>query len=177
MLFPHTETRRVALRPAGPEDAPEAYQILFRLGTAGLPVLDTYTKNFGAGLSACFLVHRKDTGEVVGLGTVSDPTPAGHVRIEVHLAGPENAELAGEVHALTANFAFAMWRVRKVYIHRTSPDAGALGFGPDHSAMVRAEAVLPDHTYFHGRLWDVHIFAIHRDDWNAHGVALLKQIV
>ncbi|MFJ5675169.1 GNAT family N-acetyltransferase [Streptomyces sp. NPDC093097] len=177
MLFPHTETGRVALRPAGPQDATEAYRILFQLGAAGLPVLDTFVKNFGEGLSACFLVHRKDTDEVVGLSTVSTATPAGHVQVEVHLAGPEAAALAGDVHALTVNFAFAMWRVRKVYVHRTSPDTGALGFGAAGTDLVRPEAVLPDHTYFHGRLWDVHIFAVHRDDWNTHGVALLKQSV
>ncbi|MFF8791169.1 hypothetical protein [Streptomyces sp. NPDC015125] len=177
MLFPHTETRRVALRPAGSEDAVAAYQILFRLGSAGLPVLDTFVKTFGEGLSACFLVHRKDTDEVVGLSTISPLTPAGHVRIEVHLAGAENHELTGDVHALTAHFAFAMWRTRKVYLHRTSSDISAIGWGDAAAAVLRAEAVLPDHTYFHGRLWDVHIFAIHREDWNPHGAALLKQIV
>ncbi|WP_030615958.1 hypothetical protein [Streptomyces sclerotialus] len=176
MFFPHTETERVVLRPAGAEDAAAAYAVLFRLGVAGLPVLDSFVKTFGEGLSACFLVHRKDTDEVVGLSTVSGTTPAGHVRIEVHLAGDSAAELSGDVHALTANFAFAMWPVRKVYIHRTSPDAGAIGLGAAHAPLVRAEAVLPDHTYFHGRLWDVHIFAVHRDDWDTHGAALLQQI-
>ncbi|MFK0295380.1 GNAT family N-acetyltransferase [Streptomyces sp. NPDC090442] len=176
MLFPHTETDRVHLRPAGPQDAPEAYRILFALGAAGLPLLDAFVKNFGEGLSACFLVHDKDTDEVVGLSTVSTATSAGHARIEVHLAGPAAAELAGDVHALTINFAFAMWRLRKVYVHRTSPDAAALGLGAATADLVRAEAVLPDHTYFHGRLWDVHLLAVHRDDWNTHGAPLLKQI-
>ncbi|GGP72970.1 GNAT family N-acetyltransferase [Streptomyces sp. L500] len=176
MLFPHTGTGRVELRPAGAGDAAAAYGILFRLGTAGLPVLDSYAKTFGQGLSACFLVHRVDTGEVVGLSTLSAPTPAGHMRLEVHLAG-DAGEFSGDVHALTVNFAFAMWRVRKVYIHRTSPDTTGIGFGAEHASLLRPEAVLPDHTYFHGRLWDVHVLAVHRTDWNTHGVELLEQIV
>ncbi|MEU9035205.1 hypothetical protein AB0D45_09855 [Streptomyces sp. NPDC048352] len=177
MFFPHTETRRVALRPAGADDAAAAYEVLLRLGTAGLPVLDVFTQTFGQGLAACFLVRDKDTDEVVGLSTVSAVNPAGHLRIEVHLTGDTAGEISGDVHALTANFAFSMWRTRKVYIHRTSPDIRAIGFGDAHEAMVRTEAILPEQTYFHGRLWDVHVLAIHRDDWNTHGVALLEKIV
>jgi hypothetical protein len=76
MLFPHTESRRIALRPAGIQDAPRAYDILFRLGHAGLPIIDQYVDSFGKGLAACFLVHRKDTGDAVGLSTITSPTPA-----------------------------------------------------------------------------------------------------
>jgi RimJ/RimL family protein N-acetyltransferase len=177
MLFPHTGSRQVELHPAGATDATQAYEILFRLGAAGLPVIDSYTRSFGEGLSACFLVRRKDTGEVAGLSTLSSPTSASHLRMEVHLSTESAEELTRDVHALTANFAFAMWRTRKVYLHRSSPDVAAIGFDDEFAPLVRAEAVLPDHTYFHGRLWDVHVFAIHREDWDIQGVDLLKQIL
>ncbi|MGW4377178.1 GNAT family N-acetyltransferase [Streptomyces albidoflavus] len=177
MLFPHTESRRVSLRPAGAEDAAAAYEILFRLGHPGLPLLDTFTSSFGEGLGACFLVHRKDTGAVVGFATLSSLQAAGHLRMEVSLASETAAEFTTEVHALTANFAFAMWRTRKVYVHLNSPDTSGIGFDGAHASLLTPEAVLPDHTYAHGSLRDVHLFAIHRRDWDTLGVDLLKQIV
>ncbi|WP_164414855.1 GNAT family protein [Streptomyces salinarius] len=177
MLFPYTESRKIELSPAAADDAAQAYEILFRLGAPGLPMIDEFAENFGAGLSACFLVRRKDTEEVIGLSTLSKLHAAGHLHLEVHLAAEAADEFAGEVHALTANFAFAMWRTRKVYLHLPTDDASGTGFGDAAKALLRPEAVLPDHAYFHGRLWDIHILAVHRDDWNTHGVDLLKQIV
>ncbi|MER7109335.1 GNAT family N-acetyltransferase [Streptomyces sp. NPDC000229] len=177
MLFPHTTSRRVSLRPAGAEDAAQAYEILFRLGSPGLPLIDDFVKSFGERLSACFLVHRNDTEEVVGFSTLSTLEAAGHLRMDVSLASETAAEFATDAHALTANFAFTMWRTRKVYVHLTSPDTSGIGFGDEFGSLLRSEAVLPDHAYVHGSLRDVHVLAIHRDDWDTLGVDLLKQIV
>jgi RimJ/RimL family protein N-acetyltransferase len=178
MLFPHTESRRIALRPATAADAPKVYDILFRLGRGALPMIDDFVGSFGRGMAATFLIHRKDTEELVGFSTLSElAPPAGHVRAEVNLIAGQPEEILTEASALTANFAFAMWRIRKVYFHATEASVASLGFGGEHSVLVRPEAVFPDHTYFHGRLWDVHVFAIYRDHWDTHGVDLLKQIV
>ncbi|GAA0821067.1 GNAT family N-acetyltransferase [Streptosporangium amethystogenes subsp. fukuiense] len=176
MLFPYTESRQIELRPAGVKDAAKVYDILFRLGHSGLPVIDRFVDTFGQGLSACFLVHRKDTGEVVGFSTLSELAPAGHLKADVHLAGQPD-EIRMDVVALTVNFAFAMWRTRKVYFHATDPGIENLGFAEPHALMVEAEAVLPRHTYFHGQVLDVHVFAIYREAWDVHGVDLLKHIV
>ncbi|MEV4381656.1 GNAT family protein [Streptosporangium sp. NPDC049644] len=176
MLFPHTESRQIELRPAGVKDAAKVYDILFRLGHSGLPVIDRFVDTFGQGLAACFLVHRKDTGEIVGFSTLSDLSPAGHLRADVHLAGQPD-EIRTDAVALTVNFAFAMWRTRKVYFHAVEAGVESLGFTEPHTAMVEAEAVLPKHMYFHGRVRDVHVFAIYRENWDAHGVDLLKHIV
>ncbi|QFU89750.1 GNAT family N-acetyltransferase [Amycolatopsis sp. YIM 10] len=177
MLFPHTESSRVALRPASVEDAPKAYDILFRLGYGGLPVIDEFTDSFGRGLSACFMLQRADDGEQVGVSTISDLNSAGHVRAEINVGAGQPEEIRVHASALTTNIAFAMWRTRKVYFHTVDPDAGHVGFGPEHSAMVRAEAVLRDYTFFHGRVWDINVFSVYREDWDEHGVDLLKQIV
>jgi hypothetical protein len=75
------------------------------------------------------------------------------------------------------NFAFAMWRLRKVYLHSVDASVAALGFGPGHSSLIRSEALLSDHTYLHGRLWDLNVFAIARDRWDVEGLDLLKQIL
>jgi hypothetical protein len=178
MLFPYTESRRVTLRPAGPGDAAKAYEVLFRSGRGALPTVDRFVESFGRSMAACFLVERKDTGELAGFTTLSDlAQPAGHVRAEVNLLPGQSDEVRADATALTTNFAFAMWRVRKVYFHSTDPSATSLGLDGEHQAMVRTEAVFPDHAYFYGKLWDVHVFAIRRDDWDTRGVDLLKQIV
>jgi hypothetical protein len=211
MLFPYTESRHVELRPAAASDAAAVYDLLFRLGLAGLSMIDTYVEQFGRGKSACFLVHRRDAdggSALVGFSSLSDLTPAGHLQAEVRLLPGSGPDVVAEAHALTTNFAFSMWRTRKVYFHATDPDPAAIGFGarvappqtalpqtpqdalpqtllppagqPDGVAagpLVRAEAVLPAHTFFHGRLWDVHVLAVYREDWDVLGVDLLKQIV
>lgn len=176
MLFPHTESRKIELRPAGVKDAARVYEILFRLGHGGLPLLDRFTESFGRGLSASFLVHRKDSGDVVGFTTLSEPSVAGHLTAEVHLGGQPD-EVRRDAAALTVNFAFAMWRTRKVYFHATDPSPESVGFSGPYAAVVDAEAVLPKHTYFHGRVWDVHVLAIYRERWDEHGVDLVKNIV
>lgn len=177
MLFPYTESRRIALRTASDQDAPRVYDILFRLGRGNLPLIDTFVAAFGRGMSAGFLIQQRDTDDVVGFSSLSELTPAGHILAETHLVAGQSDEVRMDANALTANFAFSMWRTRKVYFHATETDVANLGFGGEHAAMVRTEAVLPDHTYFHGRLWDVHVLAIYRDQWDTHGVDLLKQIV
>ncbi|MFF0744454.1 hypothetical protein ACFYVL_29040 [Streptomyces sp. NPDC004111] len=177
MLFPHTKSRRLALRAAGAEDAAQAYEILFRLGAPGLPLIDDYVKTFGERLAACFLLEDAQSGEVVGLSTLSTLTAAGHLRMEVSLASDRAAEFRTDAHALTANFAFSMWRTRKVYVHLHSADTSPVGFRDGHGPLLRPETVLPEHTFFHGELWDVHVHAIHRADWDTLGVDLLKQIV
>jgi hypothetical protein len=178
MLFPHTDSRRISMRPATAKDAPKIYDILFRSGRAGLPLLDAFVESFGRGLAACFLVTSRETDEVVGFTTLSElAPPAGHVRVEANVAPGQPADVRAEAAALTANFAFAMWRLRKVYLHSTDPSIASLGFGPEHAAMIRNEAVFSDHVYLHGRTWDVNVFAIYREQWDTHGVDFLKQIL
>ncbi|WP_327000786.1 GNAT family N-acetyltransferase [Dactylosporangium sp. NBC_01737] len=180
MLFPHTDSRHVTLRPAAASDATKVYDILFKLGSAALPMIDTYVEQFGRGKSACFLVHRRDADggeELVGFSALGDLAPAGHLRAEVHLLPGLDEDVVTEAHTLTTNFAFAMWRTRKVYFHTTESSPSVIGFGGERSVLVRAEAVLPSHAFFHGRLWDVHVFAVYREDWDILGADLLKQIV
>jgi RimJ/RimL family protein N-acetyltransferase len=177
MLFPHTESRHIALRPARGADAATVYEILFRLGTRPLPMIDAFVEVFGRGLSACFLVVRRDTDEVVGFSTLTDLAAAGHVQADIALSAGQPDEIRTEASALTVNFAFAMWRTRKVYIHTTDPEPASFGIGQERASLLTVEARLPDHTFFHGRLWDVHIVAVHREEWDTHGTDLIKQIV
>ncbi|MGQ0838787.1 hypothetical protein [Actinokineospora sp.] len=177
MLFPHVDSRQILLRPARAKDALLVYEILLRLGRPGLPMVDTFIDSFGQGLSACFLIVRKDTSDVVGVARLAELTMAGHLRAEVDLRTDQSDSIALEAHTLTVNFAFSMWRTQKVYFHSTQPDVSCLGFGVGYAGMVETEAVLRDYTYSHGRTWDVHVFAIQRTHWDSYGVDLVKQIV
>lgn len=176
MLYPHTESEQVVLHPAGESDAADAYGILFQIGYCGLPTIDEYAASFGRGASAVFLVHRKDDDELAGLATISDLNPAGHVKVEVNMAAHQPTALLRDANALCTNFAFSMWRTRKVYFHTTRTSAEALAFGDECSAMIREEAVLRNYVFFHGRTWDVNVFSVLREEWDTHGVELLKRI-
>ncbi|SFX77524.1 GNAT family N-acetyltransferase [Streptomyces atratus] len=176
MLYPHTESGQVVLRPARESDAADAYEILFQIGYCGLPTIDEYVASFGRGASAVFLVHRKGGEELAGLATISDLNPAGHVKVEVNMAADQPIELLRDANVLCTNFAFSMWRTRKVYFHTTRTSAEALAFGDEYSAMIRAEAVLRNYVFFQGRTWDVNVFSVLREEWDEHGVEFLNVI-
>lgn len=175
MLYPHIASKRIRLKPAGRDDAPVAYDILFRGGFGPLPMLDSYVEKFGTGLWACFMVHGRE-GDLLGFSTLSELAPAGHLRAEVHLRLGAPEDVRSEVNALNVNFAFSMWRTRKVYFEVVDPTAARIGFGRHTKAMYE-EAVLPDYVFRHGRLQDVHVISYSRENWEAHGVDFIRQIV
>lgn len=177
MLFPHVESKRVLLRPATAEDGPKVYEILFRSGKSTLPTLEVFLAGFTRGVSAQFLVQRRDTDAIVGYSSLSQLSVAGHVQAGVHTDADQTEGIAADAAALTVNFAFAMWRIRKVYFETHEADLSELGFTGEYATVVREEAVLPDHLYFQGKLWDQHVHAIYREQWDQQGVELLKEIV
>lgn len=176
MLYPHIATRRIRFRPATADDAPTTYDILFRNGRGALPMLDDYVAGFGEGLSACFMIHDVESGELLGFSTLSDLKPAGHLRAEVNLRLGVREDVRSEANALTVNFAFAMWRTRKVYFEVADPALARIGFGSHRKAM-RSEAVLPDYVFLHGKVQDVHVISYSRDDWDVHGLDFLRQVM
>ncbi|WP_218952244.1 GNAT family N-acetyltransferase [Amycolatopsis anabasis] len=177
MLFPHVESKRVLLRPATAEDGPKVYEILFQSGRSTLPTLEVFLQNFSRGVAAQFLVQRRDSDHVVGFSSLSELTPAGHVQAAVHTDAEQSEGISADAAALTVNFAFAMWRIRKVYFQTHEADLTGLGFTGEYASAVRQEAVLPDHLYFQGKLWDMYVHAIYREEWDVQGTELLKGIV
>ncbi|MFJ7075513.1 GNAT family N-acetyltransferase [Streptomyces sp. NPDC098781] len=176
MLYPHMASKRIQLKPAGRDDAAAAYDILFRSGFGPLPMLDNYVENFGTGLWACFMVHGREDDDLLGFSTLSELKPAGHLRAEVHLRLGVPPDVRSEINALAVNFAFSMWRTRKVYFEVVDPTAARIGFGR-HTKAMHQEAVLPDYVFRHGKLQDVHVFSYTRDKWEAHGLDFIQQIV
>lgn len=167
----------VRLQPAVKDDAPSAYEVLFRIGHRSLPTLDRFSESFNLGVSANFLILDQENDAVVGISSLSDLSAAGNLEAQVHLAAGAPVERVRDAYALTTNFAFAMWRTRKIYFHTTENDPEDLGFGDLRPDLVTTEAVLPDHWYFHGRLWDVHVRSVRREQWDSHGAELISQIV
>ncbi|CCH33146.1 GNAT family protein [Actinosynnema sp. NPDC047251] len=177
MLFPYSESKRITLTPAAPEDGPAVYDVLLRLGRRTLPPLDVFLAGYTHGVDAQFLVRHRDDGELVGVTTLSEQETAGHILASVHVNAEQPVAIAADATALTVNFAFANWRLRKVYLQSHEGDLDALGFGDRPAELVREEAVLPDHLYFQGRRWDMHVYAVYREQWDEHGVEWLNQIV
>jgi RimJ/RimL family protein N-acetyltransferase len=177
VLYPYVESKRILLRPATAQDGPKVYEILFRAGRSALPTLDVFMQSFAKGAAAQFLVERRDTGDIVGYTSLTDLSVAGHVRLDVHADAETLEGIVSDAAALTINFAFAMWRIRKLYFHTHETGLSGLGFDGDYAAAVREEAVFPDHLYFQGKLWDMHVFAIYRDKWDVHGTEFLSEIV
>ncbi|MFF4616658.1 hypothetical protein [Nonomuraea jabiensis] len=177
MLFPHAESALIQLKPATVADGRAIYDVLFELGRVTLPTVDAYLDVFTRGVAAQFLVVNKGSGEVAGFTELSEATPAGHVQAAVNIRRGQDEKIAADAAVLTINFAFAMWRIRKVYFQTHEEGLASLGFSGERALLVRQEATLADHLYFQGRTWDMHIHSIRREQWDEQGVPLVKEIV
>ncbi|GHC96565.1 hypothetical protein GCM10007079_49370 [Nocardiopsis terrae] len=168
MLFPHVESRRLRLVPS--TASAETFQILLTGGVESLGGIDAYlAEHEKSDIRAYFLMESRATGETVGFTTLHELNEAaGHVQVGLYTdVTKENLGLGGEAAMMTINYAFAMWNIRKVYIRTTK--ATISNFGPQVEKS-EPEAVLRDHFYFCGKLWDVYVYSIMREDWIEWGV-------
>jgi RimJ/RimL family protein N-acetyltransferase len=165
----------VLLRPATKADGPGFYALLLRLGIASLPRQDVFVAGYDRDFAASFAICSRSDGEVRGYASLFELDPAGHVQVGV-CTDPTAGEpgLGAEAALLTINFAFSMWNIRKVYIRTTA--ASISRFGGTTAAIARKEAVLTEHMFFQGQLWDVHIFAIYRQDWIGAGKQIVERL-
>ncbi|MCK9874149.1 GNAT family protein [Nocardiopsis dassonvillei] len=166
LIYPHLESRRIKLVPGS--ISRESYEIFLQSGIESLPTLDRYLEEFRPDeVSAYFYVDLQATGERVGVTTLHAMNPnAGHIEAGLYIGdkGKGAPGVGHEAGLLTINYAFAMWNVRKVYIKTTEASIPSLG---SKLGNLKREAILPDHFFFCGRLWDVHIYAVYRVDWEA----------
>ena len=186
VLFPHVETRRVRLRPATASDGTDNYELFLRNGMNNLPNLDmwlaAYSRDLAAhsaysrDLAGHFVIQQRRDGADVGFGGLSELSPAGHCEVGLYTdLAKADVGIGAEATLLFINYAFATWRVRKVYMRTT--DAAVGFFGGTLAAISRKEAVLPQHQYFRGRLWDVYLYAVYREAWDERGAALVERLV
>ncbi|MGP3912342.1 GNAT family N-acetyltransferase [Nonomuraea sp. 10N515B] len=176
MLSPHVETQRTALRPAGAADGTAVYELLLRLGHHSLPTLDTFLGTFDENVDALFAIQSRHGGDTVGYGSLHQLDPAGHIQIGIFTdTARARFGVGGEAMMLLVNYAFATWeQVRKVYFLTT--DASLDSFGAA-LANVPREATFPQHSYFAGQLWDIHWYAIYREQWETEGALILDRLV
>ncbi|WP_188193694.1 GNAT family N-acetyltransferase [Nonomuraea sp. SYSU D8015] len=176
MLHPHLETVRTRLRPAAEEDVPRLYDVLLRLGLHSLPNPEAFARQHGQGVDAQFAIELKRNGEIIGFSSLQHLSPAGHIQIGI-FTDPELSRLGAGAEAmmLTVNYGFAKWeQVRKVYFSTTEASLPSLGRG---MSLIPREAVLPEHLFFQGKLWDVHFYAITRDAWLESGAHIVNRLV
>lgn len=171
-------SRRIRLRPAGAADGQFLYQLLFELGFTALPILPLWVADSTPfkDAAAQFVVERVANQQMIGYTSLHELDPnAGHVQMGVYaMPGGSSPGLGAEAALLTINYGFAMWPIRKVYCNTT--EANMRYFGGAISKIARREALLRQHKYFQGRLWDLQIFAIYRDDWVRTGLPLAQRL-
>ncbi|MBP2473523.1 RimJ/RimL family protein N-acetyltransferase [Crossiella equi] len=176
MLTAHAQTQRIALRPIEPGDGTAVYELLLRLGLHSLPPLETFLSTYDRGANAIFRITARHNGETVGFGSLQHLDPHGHIQVGI-FTDPDKARLGigGEAMMLLVNYAFATWEeVRKIYFLTTDVHLEAFG---TTLARVPRELTLPEHVYFAGRLWDLHWYAIYREEWTALNAPVLDRLV
>ncbi|MFD7915402.1 GNAT family N-acetyltransferase [Streptomyces sp. NPDC059752] len=161
VLFPHTRSRRLELRPASADDQGQFIRTLLQSGIESVNA--TRTKRTSMDSCASFLVARRTTGDVLGFATLHGLDPAGHLRAGLYL-DPERSRLGvgAEGMYLMTNYAFAMFPIDKLLGQTTEATFGAVGISADDDT---AQAVFPEYLYFRGRHWDLHSFEITREGW------------
>ncbi|MET7395847.1 GNAT family protein [Dactylosporangium sp. NPDC005572] len=165
MIFPHTVSRRVELRPASMRDHSLFLDTLLRTGLESFRPAATTAGMFRI-LDAAFLVCRRDGEEVLGFSTLHGLDPAGHIRCGIYLdRSRARLGIGSEAIHLLLNYAFAMFNVEKVVAQTTEASFSAFGLTLGGSQI---RSVLSDHLYFRGTLWDLHTFQIERHEWERH---------
>lgn len=162
MLFPHTTSRRVTLRPTGAADIGEFGRTLLRTGLESIRP----SRLPAAALSMCqaaFQVFHRGGEQPMGFATLHALDPAGHIRCGIYL-DPRRTRLGvgSEAIQLLMNYAFASFDIEGVISQTTEASFAALGLTAEDG---QSDAVLREHLYFRGRLWDLHGSMIVRSDW------------
>lgn len=163
MIFPHTTSRRIVLRPATTADQARFTRTLLRTGIESFRPAAVPTATAPVMYNASFVVVRRVGDEVLGFSTLHGYDPAGHIRSGVYL-DPSSARLGvgAEALYLSINYAFAAFDIDKVIAQTTEASFDAFGLTPEDN---QSGSILPGHLYFRGRLWDVHNFQLTRREW------------
>jgi RimJ/RimL family protein N-acetyltransferase len=161
------ESRRVRLVAAGDDDGVVLYRLLLGQGLSTLPTQKAFLTEFARGAAAQFRIERRDTGDATGFSSLHAFDPAGHVEFGIYTNPVTNLPgLGAEAALLTMNYAFTTWNIHKVYIRTTEASLPSMGLSIN---MMAEEGILRDHLYFQGRHWDLHIFAMYREQWLGFG--------
>jgi RimJ/RimL family protein N-acetyltransferase len=166
VIFPHTVSRRVMLRPATAADQSSFFETLLRTGIESFRPAARAAGAVARQRNAAFLVVRRVDEQVLGFSTLHGLDPAGHIRSGIYL-DPRHVRLGigAEAVRLSINWAFAMFPIDSIIAQTTEASFGSFGMTSEDTEKA---AVLPEHLYFRGRLWDLHTFHIGRREWEEY---------
>ncbi|WP_164414824.1 GNAT family N-acetyltransferase [Streptomyces salinarius] len=175
MLFPHTWSRRLELRPASAADQTAFTRTILRTGIESISPSSRNSAPSSRRSSAAFLIAHRKSGNVIGFSTLYGMDPAGHLRSGIYL-DPARSKLGvgSEGIYLTINYAFAMFNIEKVITQTTEATFASLGLASRNS---EAKGLLDEYLYFRGRHWDLHSFQIERAEWERHVAADLDHVL
>ncbi len=166
MLLPHTSVPGVELRVSrvlGPE---ELHRVLG--GPEGLPsveVLSQLLPERAEDHAAQFTVELTDSGTTVGVvGLHTLDLTNGHVRAEIHMTPAAGPSAVAWTAALTVNYAFSMFPVRKLYLWTVDEEARVY---QDLPVKAHREGALLEYVVDGANHRDLTVFTIGREDWQA----------
>lgn len=163
-IFPHMKSRRITLQPKSTSPTPEDYNLILKLGLDSTSNFESFSAAMQKkSIDANFSIRLNGDDSAAGFSMLLDlDQDAGHVHTAVYI-DPAAARqgIGADATLLTVNYAFAMWNIRKVYFETTDASSG------DFGAMLEKppEATLNDYIFFRGRLWDLKVYALTRDEW------------
>lgn len=176
--FPHVVSPLVELVSTKVRFRDAVLDDLLERGLSGLPSRDVFTALWPqphGGVSGQFLIRPKGTDEVAGLVSFHYRALNGrHVSCSFAV-DPSRIDTPAltHAHALAVNYAFAMWNLRKVNFWTVEE---SLPLQSVCSEVVK-EGTLTEYLLDEGRLRDVHVFAVFRDDWDQEGAGYVEGIV
>ncbi|GLU50021.1 hypothetical protein Nans01_43720 [Nocardiopsis ansamitocini] len=165
--------------PASREHGSDFYDCILKTGLEPLPPLEDFLSMFDdlpETVAAAFAVQLRGSGEILGIASLRERDPAGHLKLGISMDVDKLPYGVGtEAMMLLVNYAFATWDdIRKVYIQTT--DASMHRFKSSLSATPK-EATFPKHVFLMGRLWDMHCYSISRESWKREGSVMLERLV
>lgn len=169
---PNLVGRRVRLRPVTPDDYDWLYDVAlspeigFRWRNRGAtPSPEAFVEGLWRGVLAQFMVERIQSDETIGnVFAYSADHMSGVASVAIMVLPKYTKQgWALEAAGLFVDYLFRVWNFRKLYAD--SPDYTAGAFSGGVGRFFREEGCLRDHEYYDGRYWDLHIFALYRDEW------------
>jgi RimJ/RimL family protein N-acetyltransferase len=164
---PPLRTRRIDMRLAERSDARFVYELMLQQGNLTMRSFEEFEERFNSKALVGFIASTVRSGEPIGYTNVYDADLAlGHAYVGAAVLPDRIGSGMGmEALGLTIDYAFSMWRFRKLYAGTTEASIGH--FGSSLGDLLHEEGRLRDHLFFGGELWDLIILALYRSEWTA----------
>lgn len=132
--------------------------------TGFIPTRERFVQELFQGVLTQFVVTTRDTGEMIGLVVAYNPDMIhGYAYLgEVMVPAAVGTGVGVEAFYVFTRYLFQVFSLRKLYLE--VPEYNLKNFAGGQGRLLHPEGVLRGHTYYGGRYWDRHIFAVYRED-------------